>query len=249
VKLVKEKQDEDWPMQDMVSMLFNRRADEKTVAYVESHDQALVGDQTLAFRLMGADMYSSMAITTPSLVVDRGIALLKLIRLITASFGGEAYLNFMGNEFGHPDWIDFPRDGNGWSHKYARRQWSLADAPYLRYHFLQDFDRAMLKTITQFGLLNLLPGHCLLVNEADKVIALERGGLVFVYNFHPVKSYTDYAIPVFEHGKFMAVLDTDRPAFGGFGRLKAETEYFTTDEKQLRLYLPSRAALVLENKG
>jgi len=158
----------------------------------------------------------------------------------------------MGNEFGHPEWIDFPREGNGWSYKYARRQWSLADDELLKYRFLNEFDRAMIETGKRHGLPRLQLTESLLVNNADKIIAFRRGDLVTVMNFNPTISFTGYGIPV--RGKFRIILDTDDPMFGGQGRIDTNQTYFAQPDKgrygvtamhHLRLYLPARTAVVL----
>ena len=125
IKTIKEVRDEDINVCSIFWEVKNRRPDEKTISYCESHDQALVGDKTIIFRLIDADMYWHFAKKDVNDIVQRGIALHKMIRLVTAAAINGGYLNFMGNEFGHPEWIDFPREGNGWSYKYARRQWNL----------------------------------------------------------------------------------------------------------------------------
>lgn len=248
-RLTKDTPDEDWLMGHIWHELTNRRADEKSIAYAESHDQALVGDQTLIFRLIGADMYENMHVSRENIRVDRGVALHKMIRLITLATAGHGYLNFMGNEFGHPEWIDFPREGNNWSYFYARRQWRLADDPELRYKFLLVFDREMILLAKNSGLLST-PLEALLHEHNDnKVIAFMRAGLVFVFNFHPQNSHTDYRIPA-PAGKYRLILDTDALRFGGFGRLETDHIHETRqdpddlDRTVLRLYLPARAGLV-----
>ncbi len=201
-------------MQQIYHELTSKRADEKTMGYAESHDQALVGDKTIIFRLIDQEMYWHMDKASQNLMVDRGLALHKMIRLITASTAGNGYLNFMGNEFGHPEWIDFPREGNNWSYQYARRQWSLIENMDLRYHFLSDFDRAMVELLSRF---RIYGGQCnhVKTDQGDLVIAYERMGLLFVFNFHPNNSYTDYGIAV-DAGKYTPLLCTDQPEFGGF---------------------------------
>jgi 1,4-alpha-glucan branching enzyme len=195
IECLKEMSDENWDMANIVHTLTNRRWQEKTVAYAESHDQALVGDKTLAFWLMDKEMYTNMSVNSPSsLIIDRGIALHKMIRLITHALGGEAYLNFMGNEFGHPEWLDFPRVGNNDSYHYARRQWHLVDDPSLKYKFLNEFDRAMNQAEQQYGWLSTEGAYVSMKHQDDKVIAFERAGLVFVFNFHTSKSFTDYRV-------------------------------------------------------
>jgi len=248
IKLTKDTRDEDWPVNGIWHELTNRRHDEKTISYPESHDQALVGDQTLIFRLIERDMYDHMAVNRRNLRVDRGLSLHKMIRLATLATAGHGYLNFMGNEFGHPEWIDFPREGNKWSYHYARRQWHLRDDKNLVYHFLADFDKAMIELaglarLLEDGSLRLVAEHC-----DDKVLAFRRAGLLFIFNFHPGKSYTDYAFAAFAK-EYRLVLDTDSACFGGHGRVMPNQTYFAKIESGeralIKAYLPSRTALVL----
>lgn len=195
IKVLKEETDEGWNISNIIHTLTNRRWKEKTIAYAESHDQALVGDKTLAFWLMDAEMYWKMSVTDQSLIIDRGIALHKLIRLITNGLGGEAYLNFIGNEFGHPEWLDFPRHGNNESFHYCRRQWSLVESEGLRYKFLNNWDRAMNFTEEKYGWLSGNDsGFVSWKHDDDKVVAFDRAGLIFVFNFHCNKSFADYKI-------------------------------------------------------
>ena len=252
IRLIKEVPDEHWPMGHLWYELTNRRREEKTIAYAESHDQALVGDQSIIFRLIGADMYRHMQVADVNLRVDRGVALHKMIRLITLAAGGHGYLNFMGNEFGHPEWIDFPRAGNGWSFRYARRQWYLADDPNLKYRFLNRFDREMIALAAAYRIFE--GGELRLLHERNDtlVIAFERAGLVFVFNFHPAASHVGYRIEA-APGKYRVLLNSDAPEVGGHGRLDPSQEHFTLYEPEagrarhhLSLYLPSRSALVLE---
>ena len=210
IKMVKEIPDENWDLGYLLHELTQHRPEERVVSYCESHDQALVGDKTLIFRLADAEMYTSMSITTPSLIIDRAIALHKMIRLFTFLGAGGGYLTFMGNEFGHPEWIDFPREGNNWSYKYARRQWSLADNSLLRYRHLDEFDRAMIETGKKHDLPQVQMTEIITVNNADKIIAFKRGELLTVMNFNPTVSFTGYGIPI--KGKFRIVLSTDDPS-------------------------------------
>ncbi len=257
IRLVKEMRDEDWPMGHLWFELTNRRTDEKTIGYAESHDQALVGDKTLIFRLIESDMYHHMRITDENLRVDRGVALHKLIRLITFATAGHGYLNFMGNEFGHPEWIDFPREGNGWSYKYARRQWHLVDDPGLKYGLLARFDRDMIRLSRRFRLFETPGPRLLFEHSEDKVIAFERAGLVFVFNFHPSRSYPDYCIEA-PPGRYRMILDTDARRYAGHGRLDGNQCHFTrfdasenVERNLLSLYIPTRTAIVLipDNDG
>lgn len=248
IKWIKERSDWEWSMGGLWYELTNKRADEKTISYAECHDQALVGDQTIIFRLIGKEMYTSMSKETPSIVVDRGIALHKMIRLVTAATAGNGYLNFMGNEFGHPEWIDFPRAGNNWSYKYARRQWSLAEKDFLRYKGLMEFDEDMIHLLKEHDTLSK-PHYCYCTDENSKVLAFSRGDLFFIFNFNPENSFVDYALEA-EEGTYVEVLDSDQKKYGGFGRIDASVRHSTMVNRYgkhlLSLYLPARTATVLK---
>lgn len=251
VKLLKEKKDEQWNVEEMYYAMINRKFDVKTVAYAESHDQALVGDKTLAFWLMDKEMYYSMHLNDQNPVIDRGIALHKMIRLFTISLGGDAYLNFMGNEFGHPEWIDFPREGNNWSHYYARRQWSLVDNPDLRYRFLADFDRNMLKLIDDHSIMKAEYPTLLKHDDWHKTVAFLRGGLIFVFNWHINQSMVDYEIPVPEKGFYKIIFNSDDQLFGGHHRIDTSFIFEShakadTNDEVIRIYCTNRTALVLQ---
>ncbi len=227
IRLLQDQKDEDWNIHEMWQVLNDRLPYVKTVAYCESHDQALVGDKTIAFRLMDKDMYDHMSVDDNNLVIDRGLALHKMIRLFTLALGGQAWLTFMGNEFGHPEWIDFPREGNNWSLYYARRQWSLADHPMLRYKFLLAFDKSMIRLAKGSGLLREGYATQLNMDETNKTMVFEKGGLIFIFNFHPSASIPDYRFRVCQPGKYRLVLHSDAIIFGGHGRLDEGQEYFT----------------------
>ncbi|KAK0251346.1 1,4-alpha-glucan-branching enzyme [Friedmanniomyces endolithicus] len=252
IKWLKEKQDIDWDMGALCFTLTNRRYGEKTIAYAESHDQALVGDKTLLFWLCDAQMYTHMSTSsTFTPVIERGMALHKMIRLITHGLGGEGYLNFEGNEFGHPEWLDFPREGNGNSFHYARRQFNLPDDDALRYKFLNAFDARMQWTEQKYGWLHSPQAYVSLKNESDKVIAFERAGLLWIFNFHPSSSFTDYRVGVDVPGTYRVVVNSDSTDYGGLGRVQEATRYFTTDfawngrGNFVQVYLPTRTAVVL----
>ena len=255
IRTIKEKKDEDWKPSSIFWEVKNRRADEKTISYCESHDQALVGDKTIIFRLIDADMYWHFKRGDETNLVHRGIALHKMIRLVTLGSINGGYLNFMGNEFGHPEWIDFPREGNGWSHKYARRQWNLVDNEDLDYHFLSDFDRAMIKVVKSEKRFNLTPVEEVWHNDGDQVLAFKRGKLLFVFNFSPTQSFADYGLLV-EAGEYGVVLNTDAKDFGGNGLADDNVKHFTNYDPLyekvgkgwLKLYIPARSAIVLRNK-
>ena len=249
IKYIKEVRDEDWKAGHIFYEMTNRRASEKTISYAESHDQALVGDKTIIFRLIDSDMYWHMKKGDETLLVNRGIALHKMIRLITLSTINGGYLNFMGNEFGHPEWIDFPREGNNWSYKYARRQWSLEDREELHYADLARFDKAMLDLISKERKFTESVIEKIWDNECDQLVAFKRKDLIFIFNFNPTKSFTDYGILV-KKGTYDVVLDTDSPEFGGFGFSDNTVEHKTMpshlkNKEWLKVYIPARSALVL----
>ena len=252
IKTIKEQKDEDWKTSSILWEVTNRRQDEKTISYAESHDQALVGDKTIIFRLIDADMYWHFSKNNRNGMVDRGIALHKMIRLVTATTINGGYLNFMGNEFGHPEWIDFPREGNGWSYKYARRQWHLVDDKNLCYHYLGDFDKAMLSCMKTVNNFQNQPVVEIWHNDGDQVFAYMRGNLVFVFNFSPTRSFPDYGFLV-PKGKYTVVLNSDAVEYGGNGltddSVIHETNFDPLYEKDskgwLKIYIPARSAVVL----
>ena len=267
IKLLKESKDEDWDIGNICFTLTNRRDGEKTIAYCESHDQAsvaspiftiatdqffrLVGDKSLMMHLCDAEMYTNMSTLSPlTAVIDRGMALHKMIRLLTHGLGGEGYLNFEGNEFGHPEWLDFPREGNQNSFWYARRQLNLPDDKLLRYQFLNNFDRAMNLCEEKYGWLHASQAYISLKHEGDKVIVFERAGLVFVFNFNSTQSFSDYRIGVNVPGTYRIVLNSDTKDMGGFNRLDESTRFFTTPmewngrKNWTHIYVPCRVAMV-----
>lgn len=243
IKWLKEKKDEQWSPGEIWYELTNKRADEKTISYAECHDQALVGDKTLIFRMLDKEMYFSMEKDSSSLVVDRGVALHKMLRLVTMATAGDGYLNFMGNEFGHPEWIDFPREGNGWSYAHARRMWSLSDNDALRYAPLRNFDAAMVRLGKKHSIFSSKP-ELLRADEEKKVLVFKRKNLIFAFNFNPADSFSDYGFPA-PDGCYEKVLDSDSVDFNGFARLSEEARHQTVDGV-LKVYLPSRCALVLK---
>ena len=254
IKMIKDIPDEEWNIWDIWNIMTDRKHDVGTVAYCESHDQAMVGDQTIAFRLMGPAMYDSMDVESKSLVVDRGMALHKMIRLITLTLGGQAYLCFMGNEFGHPEWIDFPREGNDWSYKHARRQWSLVDDKNLRYHQLGEFDREMLRLSQRFDIPAQGYAWRQTMDVDNKIMAYSHGELLFVFNWHPTRSIVDYVVPVPCEGRYATIFSTDEERFGGFGRLTDELPHDSFAKKDeegnlrhyIHIYSVCRTAMVLK---
>ena len=247
IRLLRDQRDEDWDLNNIYFELANRRPKEKVIGYCESHDQALVGDKTLMFRMCDQEMYWSMDKGSDNQIIDRGMALHKMLRLLTMTLGGEGYLTFMGNEFGHPEWIDFPREGNGWSHHYCRRQWSLADNPQLRYHDLRTFDKDMVELARKY---KVLAGQDrqLKLDNGKKTLVYEKGGLIFAYNFHPWRSYDGCFLPTPEAGTYQVILSTDDFCYDGHGRIWHQS--YDTVERDgktgIRMYLPSRTAAVLK---
>jgi len=251
IKLIKEKKDEEWNVSEIFHELTNRRRDEEIISYAESHDQAMVGDKTIIFRLADKEMYTHMSIHTPNIVIDRALALHKMIRLATLGTNGGGYLNFMGNEFGHPEWIDFPREGNNWSYLYARRQWSLADNQDLKYQYLNKFDQEMLRIFNEAEDIKPNEPELLLSNESDQVLAFKRGNYILIFNFNPSKSFSDYGIPGFP-ADYQIILSTDSPEFGGFSQINTKVilESMPVGENtahyQIMTYLPSRTAIMIK---
>ena len=251
IKMLKEKSDAEWEIGNISFTLTNRRYGEKTIAYAESHDQALVGDKSLMMWLADAQMYTHMSTMTEfTPVIERAMGLHKMIRLVTHGLGGEGYLNFEGNEFGHPEWLDFPREGNDNSFWYARRQLNLTEDNLLRYKFLNEFDRTMQITEEKYGWLHSPQAYVSLKNETDKVLVFERAGLLWIFNFHPINSFSDYRVGVEEAGVYRIVVDTDSKDVGGLGRVAHDTRFFTTDfawnnrKNFIQVYIPTRTAIV-----
>ncbi|MGI6494913.1 MAG: alpha amylase C-terminal domain-containing protein [Kiritimatiellia bacterium] len=251
-KLVRDIRDDDWSMGFLWHSLVDRRADERTVSYVESHDQALVGGKTFLFQMMDAEIYGAMARGVPSPVAERAVALHKMARLATLATAGHAYLAFMGNEFGHPEWVDFPREGNAFSYRYARRQWHLRDDPALRFHALAEFDRDMLHALSRRRTLESGAPSLLLADDAAKVLVFRRASMLFLFNFHPSDSLADFDVEV-APGRYRGVLDTDAAAYDGQSRIAPGQDYPCTARTIgrelrhfIRVYLPARTALAIE---
>ncbi|MEO7101439.1 MAG: alpha-amylase family glycosyl hydrolase [Luteolibacter sp.] len=249
IKLLKHSRDEDWNIDELWGVLANRRYGEATIAYAESHDQALVGDKTLAFWLMDKEMYWHMGKNDPHPVIERGIAMHKLIRLVTLVLGGEGFLTFMGNEFGHPEWLDFPREGNGWSYHYCRRQWSLVDNPDLKYGWLAEFDKELMDFAKKYEILSKPPAQCLFIDHDQKILVAERGNLIFVFNFSVGNSVFGYPIHVQGLESRELVLDTDLSKTGGHGRVDHAFDYPVTPDGVMQVYTPSRSGLVFAKKA
>lgn len=251
IKTLKHKTDEEWNVHEIWHTLSNRRYGEKTIAYAESHDQALVGDKTLAFWLMDKEMYDYMHVDNQSVIVDRGISLHNMIRFLTIAMGGEGWLNFIGNEYGHPEWVDFPREGNGWSYKYARRQWSLADNPELRYQQMNAFGKAMVEFAKEEKVVAALPAQSINLDQNNHTLIFERNNIIFAFNFSPNNSIPDYRFKVPESGHYQIMLNTDRKEFGGFDRVDDGMTYPTVTlfgEHFVSIYLPNRVAIALKKK-
>ena len=248
IKLLKEKRDEEWHVGDLFYELTNKREEEHTISYAESHDQALVGDKTIFFRLVDKAIYSSMGVFDKNVIIDRGMSLHKMIRLVTIGTAADGYLNFMGNEWGHPEWIDFPREGNGWSYDHARRLWSLVDDENLRFRFLNAFDKSMIQTVNETRVFHWRPEPLVRDNERQ-VLIFTRGDYLFVFNFNPEKSFPDYVFDA-PSGKYTMLLDTDSKNFDGLGRIDEKMEHFTRyvspGRGQLSLYIPARTGFVLK---
>lgn len=244
------KPDEEWKVGDIFFKLTDKRVEEKVINYVESHDQALVGDKTLIFRLADKYMYDNMYLPKINLEVERAIALHKIIRFITLVSSSNGYLNFMGNEFGHPEWIDFPREGNNWSYQYARRQWSLSENKDLAYYYLNIFDKEMIHFVEEFKVLENSKISDVNYDNKNQILAFVKKNLVFLFNFNPVKSIPDYGLPA-SKGKYKIVFNSDNSKFLGFNRVDEEIEYHTiknsiTQKYELKVYSVNRSVLVFK---
>lgn len=252
INIIENKADEDWDIWEMWEQMSNRLPWIKTIAYAESHDQSMVGDKTIAFRLMDKEMYYHMCCDHKNVIIDRGIALHKLIRLFTITTGGQGYLNFEGNEFGHPEWVDFPREGNGFSYDRARRLWSLASNGYLRYKFLQKFDNDMIKLVKEHKLLEPEYGNILNMDVMNKTMVYSKCDLLFIINWSPSHSIADYKICVPEAGVYKLMLSSDASEYGGFERTAKNSRYFSYQEKDgrhyIRVYNTNRSAIVLQKE-
>ena len=242
-------QDEFWDINQMWCDMCLRRPGEGTVAYVESHDQALVGDQTMIFRLAGASMYTDMEKHTHNPLIDRSMALHKMIRLFTLAGGGEGYLNFMGNEFGHPEWIDFPREGNGWSFHYCRRQWSLKNNDQLKYQWLNDFDHDMVHLCKEHKIFNQRMANLQLMKAPEQTLCFARCDLFFVFNFHFGNSLENVLIPVYPDTQELVVaMSSDDGKYGGFWQVP-HIHYPVKEldgQRYVELNIPARTAIVLQ---
>jgi 1,4-alpha-glucan branching enzyme len=252
IKIIKEIPDEKWDVGELFYELTRKRHDEKTIGYTESHDQAMVGDKTIVFRLMDKEIYANMHKSKTNLIVDRAMALHKMIRLITIATTGNGYLNFMGNEFGHPEWIDFPRAGNNWSYHYARRQWDLVDNQELKYHYLSDFDNAMLNLVKEYHILEESKIYLQHENKTQQILAFKRNDILFIFNFNPDKSFKDYGICT-DVGKYEIILNTDSTKFGGNGLVNEDLTYYTLStnvkkmiNNELKIYIPARCGIVMK---
>ncbi|CAI4211611.1 unnamed protein product [Parascedosporium putredinis] len=232
IKILKELKDEDWDMANICWTLTNRRHGEKTIAYCESHDQALVGDKTIMMHLCDAELYTNMSNLTPlTPVIDRGMALHKMIRLLTHGLGGEGYLNFEGNEFGHPEWLDF----------LARVTRTRSVSQRIR--SVDELVRGEARMATR------PQAYISLKHEGDKVIVFERGKALFIFNFNSTESFADYRIGVDVPGTYKVVLNTDSKDVGGHDRVDSNTRYHTTAmewngrKNWTHVYVPCRTAL------
>ena len=252
VKILKELPDEKWSMSKLWYELTSRRPREKNIGYSESHDQALVGDKTLMFRLGDKEMYTHMSKNDDNLKISRAVELHKLIRFITITLAGEGYLNFMGNEFGHPEWIDFPREGNNWSYHYARRQWSIMEDKSLKYEYLSNFDKEMLSLVKAYNVLSATDLQNIWTDEEHQLLSYRKGGLIFLFNFNPCQSFSEYELPTDEMGEYKIAFNSDEKVFGGQGRIASDYIYHTEKLRNKEsktgviIYSPSRTVLVLK---
>ena len=249
IKLIKEVPTEHWNVFQLWHELTGGRPGERCISYAESHDQALVGDKTIIFRLADAEMYDGMNRAYHSPSMDAAIDYHKLIRFATAVLSGGGYLNFMGNEFGHPEWIDFPREGNGWSFHHARRQWSLVRDPFSKFEFLSNFDRALMAHLQGHNLPAAPKAEVIWLDEQKHLMIFSRGKQLYVINWHPTQSCEHlFVYRGDDDSDWRVTLSTDRTDFGGQGRIAEDVVYSPTDTphgKGFFVYAPARSAMVL----
>jgi 1,4-alpha-glucan branching enzyme len=235
---------------DMGSLWYettNHRPYDRTVSYVECHDQCINGHDAMIWRLIGKDMYDYMAVFTDNWNTSRGLAFYRLMRLVTLCTADAGYLNFMGDEFGHPEWLD--------DESRAHRQWHLAGRADLKYAGLAAWDRAQMTLVA--GRLPDFQQQPLFrfIHEDDRILAFERGRLLFVFNFHELQAKTNLLFAV-TPGKYVERLSSDETAFAGKGNLCVgvpPVEHFTRvldhrHEQDVSLYLPPMTALVLHRE-
>ena len=155
----------------------------------------------------------------------------------------------MGNEFGHPEWIDFPREGNGWSFHYCRRQWSLRDNGYLKYQWLGEFDQDMIDLAKSADIFKMRFGDLRFHDNEKQVLVFYRQGLMFAFNFNPTKSFTDIKVSLPHIADYEIVLNTDDKKYGGNDLISKSRYPAIVDKKGnsvISLYLPARTAVVLK---
>ena len=251
IKLIKEQPMENWDVMYIFHELSNTRPGEKSIGYAESHDQALVGDKTIMFRLADAEMYTGMSKDYHSPTMDTAMDMHKLIRMITATLAGDGYLNFMGNEFGHPEWIDFPREGNNWSYHYARRQWSLADDKNCKFQYLANFDRDMINLVRKHRLYAVGKAQALWLDQQKNILVFSRGDMIFVFNMHPTQSAENVFVDcnISGVGCYKAIFSSDEEKYGGWNRIAKSQKYqpkATDNGFGFNIYVPCRTAVVIQ---
>jgi len=230
-------------MGQMWHELTNRRHYDKTISYTECHDQCINGDDAFIWRMIKDDMYTHMSVFSDSWKCSRGVALHKLMRFITLGSAGQGWLNFMGNEFGHPEWID--------AEDYAHRQWHLAETTHLKYSKLDAFDRNLLRLVREYPEQFQRGPRFRYIHEEERILAFERGTLLFVFNFHELQAQKHLDLMV-TPGKYTEIFSSDELAYAGHGNLSTRTpgEHFSDAasgvlEQRITLYVPPLAGLAL----
>ena len=228
--------------------LVSRRFDERHIGYVESHDQAIVGGQSLIFRLLGPKMYTDMHAETQSHDVHLAVAVVNVAKSIVFFLGGEAWMSFIGNEFGHPDWVEFPTPDNDDCFEYAYRKWYLATDSALMYEKMAAFDRDLMHqrkiAVTWDESYMTAP----LLDDNRKLSVFHRDRVVLVCNTTTDVSYEDVWVPVPEQGNYRVILSTEEHRYGGYGRVNENMQYATIavdGNAYIRLYVPSMSAIFM----
>lgn len=234
--------------QDLGSMWYemnNHRPYDHTISYVECHDQCINGHDAMIWRLLGDDMYNAMLMETETWKVSRGLAFYRLMRLITLATADKGYLNFMGNEFGHPEWLD--------AEEHAHRQWRLAEDTSLKYACLNAWDQAQMQLVSDNIESFKTPAMFRYIHEDKRLLAFERGALLFVFNFNETQAFSDLCFAV-TPGKYLEILSSDERRFAGHDNLRITEpplEHFTQpcfdpNLGDITLYIPPMIVLVLK---
>ncbi|KAH7682202.1 1,4-alpha-glucan branching enzyme protein [Dioscorea alata] len=165
--LLQDVPDQAWSMSKIVNVLVNSQSsNRRMLVYCENHNQSISGGRSFAEILFGNNNQNFIGLEDFEF---RGSSLHKMIRLISFSIGGSAYLNFMGNEFGHPNRVEFPMESNNYSFAFANRKWDLLKDKGLHMG-LFNFDKEMMKLDEKEQILSRNPSTVHHVDDSKMVI-------------------------------------------------------------------------------